>query len=445
MRSCEEEGEMKGDYPCFKATYVHEELVEHFLLSPADRAVVELCHGETNRHSVAVLLKTVQYLGYFPEDLQHVPLAVRTFIAHQLHLLWDHTADYPWQSSTRDRHLALIRQHTGWRFPTAQDKQALEAWLQTHAAPHAPTEADLKECAYSHLRTLGIELPAERELQRMVRTALYGFFHALYHQITTRLTDPVRTVLDALLVVGTDETHSVFDQLKADPAAPGIKPLQHEIAKLHTLRALHVPPEALTAVSDPVLHLLTRPAANERAGEMRAPPAPIRYALLACFIHQRTMEVIDPVVRMMLESIRRIDTQTDKHLQKELCRDIKRVTGKVQLLFRVAEAVVDEPEGTIRDVLFPRVKEETFRDLAAEAKASGAQYRIWYHYVMRQKYGHHYRQMLPLILEHLTFRSENRFQPVIEALAVMKQSLGKGAVLPEEERVPSMMSWAQLA
>src|SRR5262252_5233703 len=116
--------------------------IRAFLLSPADRAVVETCHGETNRHSVAVLLKTVQYLGYFPEDLQHVPLAVRTFIAHQLHLLWDHTADYPWQSSTRDRHLALIRQHTGWRFPTAQDKQALEAWLQTHAAPHAPTEAD---------------------------------------------------------------------------------------------------------------------------------------------------------------------------------------------------------------------------------------------------------------------------------------------------------------
>jgi hypothetical protein len=145
------------------------------------------------------------------------------------------------------------------------------------------------------------------------------------------------------------------------------------------------------------------------------------------------MNVIDHVVRMMLEIIRRIDTQTDKHLHKELCRDIKRVTGKVQLLFRVAEAVVEEPEGTIRDVLFPRVKEETFRDLAAEAKASGAQYRIWYHYVMRQKYGHHYRQMLPLILEHLTFRSENRFQPVIEALAVLQQYLGtKGLYFPEQ-------------
>jgi hypothetical protein len=234
----------------------------------------------------------------------------------------------------------------------------------------------------------------------------------------------VRAALDALLVVGSDDTHSVFDPLKADPAAPGIKNLEKEIAKLRTRRARNVPPEALTAVSDPVLHLLTRRAANERAGEMRAHPAPSRYARLACCMHQRTMDVIDHVGRMMLEIIRRIDTQTDKHLQKALCRDIKRVTGKVQLLLRVAEAVVEEPEGTSRDVVFPRVKEETFRDLAAEAKASGAQYRIWYHYVMRQKYGHHYRQRLPLILEALTFRSENRFQPVLAALAVLKQSLG---------------------
>ena len=140
---------------------------------------------------------------------------------------------------------------------------------------------------------------------------------------------------------------------------------------------------------------------------------------------------------MMLEIIRRIDTQTDKHLQKELCRDIKRVAGKVQLLFRVAEAVVEEPEGTIRAVLSPRVKEETFRGLAVEARASGAQYRSWYHYVMRQKYGHHYRQMLPLVLDHLAFRSENRFQPVIEALAVLKQYLGaKGPYFPADEAVP---------
>jgi hypothetical protein len=189
----------------------------------------------------------------------------------------------------------------------------------------------------------------------MVRTALQGFFHERYHQSTARLADSVRAALDALLVVGPDNTHSVFDQLKADPAAPGIKNLEKEIAKLRTLRALNVPPAALTAVSDPVLQLLTRRAAHERAGEMRAHPAPLRSALLACLIHQRTMDVLDHVVRMMLEIIRRLDTHTDQHRQKAWCRDSKRVTGQVQRWFPVAEAVVEEPEGTIRDVLWPRV------------------------------------------------------------------------------------------
>ena len=84
---------MKGEYPRFKTTYVHDELVEHFLLSPAEHTLVETCREDANRHGVAVLLKAVQYLGYFPHDLQQVPEAVRTFIAHQLQLLWDHTPE----------------------------------------------------------------------------------------------------------------------------------------------------------------------------------------------------------------------------------------------------------------------------------------------------------------------------------------------------------------
>jgi hypothetical protein len=424
---------MTGDYPRFKTTYTHEDLVEHFLLSPADHAVIDTCYGDANRHGVAVLLTSIQYLGYFPADLPQVPQEIRTFIAHQLELLWDHTVDYPWHSSTRDRHLALIRQHLGWRFPTGQDKQALEIWLRTHGAPEAPTEAALCECAYARLQRLGIELPAEQELQRIVRAALHGFFHEVHQRVAAQLSETVRTSLDQLLVVGSDDAQSAFDQLKAEPSAPGVQHLQQELTKLQTLRAIGVPAEALAEVPFKVLQLLKRRAHQEDASQMRAHPASIRYALLACFIHGRTMDVTDDAVRMMLEIIRRIETQTEKHLHRELLQDIKRVAGKVQLLFRVAEAVVDAPEGTIRDVIFPRVKEDVFRDLVAEAKASGPHYRLWYQYVMRQKYVRHYRQMLPGVLEHLTFRSENRFRPVLDALAVIKRYLGtKYQYFPEE-------------
>jgi Domain of unknown function (DUF4158) len=409
---------MKGDYPGFKVTYTDEELAEHFLLTPAERALVETCRGDVNRHGLAVLLKAVPYLGYFPEELCQVPPVVRTFIAHQLQLLWDETTNYPRHPRTRDVHVALIRQHTGFRFPTGQDKQELETWLRTHGAPDAPTEEDLRECAYARLRALGIELPAIQELHRIVQAALRGFFQDVYDRVAARLTAPIRAALDALLVVGPEETQSMFDRLKDEPAAPGVKNLQQEVTKLHTLRTLALPAEALADIPFKVLQTLKRRAHNEDASRMRAHPAPIRYTLLASLVHVRTMEVTDDAVRMMLEVIRRIDTQTEKHLEKTILQDVKRVTGKVQLLYRIAEAVVEAPDGTIRNLLFPCVKEATFHDLVAEAKASHPQYRSWYQAVMRQKFIRHYRRIRPLVLEHVPTHGL-RCQPAPTLLATV--------------------------
>ena len=167
---------------------------------------------------------------------------------------------------------------------------------------------------------------------------------------------------------------------------------------------------------------------------MRAHPAPIRYALLACVLHVRTMEVTDDAVRMLLEIIRRMDTQTEKHLQKELLRDIKRVTGKVQLLYRIAEAVVEEPDGTIRDgALSRRSRKRPFGILLRKPRPVGPSTASGISMSCGRNTSITIGRCCPWVLEHLTFRSENRFQPVIEALAVIKQSLGtKGQYFPEE-------------
>ena len=319
---------MKGDYPRFKATYAHEELVEHFLLNPAERALVDTCYGDAHRHGVAVLLKSVQYLGYVPDGLRQVPEAVRTFLAHQLQLLWDHTEHYPWHSRTHDRHLALIRHATGFRFPTAQDKQELETWLRTQGALDAPTKK--KSCVNVPIAVSVPWASSYRPSQNAAGLSgrPYAAFFRISERVTAQLSQEVRTALDQLLVVEPSAALSPFDQLKAEPSAPGVKNLQQEVRKLQTLRALGVPADALAVVPWKVLQTLQRRAMNERASEMRAHPTVIRYALMACFIHARPMEVTDDVVRMLLEIIRRMDTQTEKHLHKKLLRDIKHVAGR---------------------------------------------------------------------------------------------------------------------
>jgi len=114
---------MSGAYPHFKPCYTHEELVEHFLLTPADLQLVLTCRGDANRCGMALLLKALAYLGYVPEKLDCMPSEVRSFIAGQLGLLWDFCERYPWDSRTRDQHLFLIRQHPAGAFLRLRTKK----------------------------------------------------------------------------------------------------------------------------------------------------------------------------------------------------------------------------------------------------------------------------------------------------------------------------------
>jgi Domain of unknown function (DUF4158) len=115
---------MSGTDPDFQSSYTHEEMVEHFLLTPADLSLVFACRGHVNCCGMALPLKTLPYLGYVPESLDRIPPEVHTFVAAQLGLLWDHSKHYAWNSRTRDQHLFLIRQHTGWRPPVLRIRRS---------------------------------------------------------------------------------------------------------------------------------------------------------------------------------------------------------------------------------------------------------------------------------------------------------------------------------
>jgi hypothetical protein len=102
------------NYPSFQSSYSHEDLVEHFLLTPGEVELVLKCRGDANRCGMALLLKTLPHLGYVPDRLNDIPLEVREFVAGQLGLLWGCSESCPWHSTTFDHHLAQVRESTGW-------------------------------------------------------------------------------------------------------------------------------------------------------------------------------------------------------------------------------------------------------------------------------------------------------------------------------------------
>jgi len=408
-------------YPGFQPSYSHDELVEHFLLTPAEVEFVLSCRGEANRCGMALLLKALPHIGCFPDGFDQIPGEVRDFVARQVGLLWDHSRTYSWHSSTRDYHVAQVRQYTGWRFSTAQDKNDLEQWLRSRGVYEAHTSDLLLASACARLRLLRVELPSKGELQRIVTAALNGFFQDLYQSIAESVAIDVRQRIDRLLIVPETALVSAFEKLKSDPGKTGVISFQAEVEKLKLIRSVGLLSEAFTTIPWKVSQMLKRRASNEKASEMREHPESVRYALMACFLHVRSMEVIDDITRMAIDLIHRLDKRSEKQIQRELLNDLERVNGKMQILSRVAEAVVEQPDGIVREVIFPKVKEETFQHLVAEFRASYPQLRLMHQTIMERKFARHYRRMLPMLLENLQFQSNNRFQPVIDALALIQK------------------------
>ena len=83
----------------------------------------------------------------------------------------------------------------------------------------------------------------------------------------------------------------------------------------------------------------------------------------------------DNLVDLLIETIHQIGARAERRVDRELLDDLKRVTGKQNLLFELAGAALDQPDGIVREVVFPVVGEQTLRDLVKEWKATGPTYR----------------------------------------------------------------------
>jgi TnpA family transposase len=144
--------------------------------------------------------------------------------------------------------------------------------------------------------------------------------------------------------------------------------------------------------------------------------------LLAALVFQRTQEVTDALVTLLIQIVHRIGKRAERQVESAYINDLKRVAGKTRILYRIADAALEHPDEPVREVVFPVASVQTLRDLVAEYKAQGGAYRQKVQEAMRSSYRNHYRQILPALLDVLDFHSNNAaYQPVIEALAVVRE------------------------
>ncbi|MEU7748260.1 hypothetical protein [Nonomuraea sp. NPDC049158] len=145
--------------------------------------------------------------------------------------------------------------------------------------------------------------------------------------------------------------------------------------------------------------------------------------------------------------------RAERKVTEELINAFKRVSGKENLLFTIADASLAAPDGTVREVVFPAVRggEQTLRELVHEFKTKGPVYRRTVQTTLKASYTNHYRRGLIQLLEVLEFRSNNTaHQTVIDALTLVKRyaKAGNTTYYPLGETTPehkgTLKDWADL-
>lgn len=420
-----------------------DELAQHWTLDPSERALLANKTGATQL-AFAVLLKAFALDGRFPRRGEDVPPSCVAFVAHQVGVAPQVYPGADRSERTLRYHKAQIRAHFGFRECGVADGEALISWLAEQVTHLDSASEGLRQLAFARLRELHLEPPTPERLTRLLRSAVATFEERFYATVSARLSPVTREALDALISTDGDEAQlSLFPvrsnlaTLKDDAGAVKVETVVQEIEKLKQLRALGLPDDLLRETPPRIVAHLRARAAGEPPRELRRRPPEVRYTLLAALCWQRSQEITDNLVELLVHIAHRVNVRAEEKVEVELLRHLKRVAGKGRLLYTLAKAAKNEPEGLVKDVIFPAVGEHLLDDVIREAEADdGYEKRV--RLVTRASYGHHYRRIVPALLELLAFGCNNdRHRPVMNALDLLRKHRGRKAkTFPVRETVP---------
>ena len=183
-----------------KQQWAPQELIDQWMLTDKEKALVNQYHTDPNRIAYALLLKYFQREGKFPQRKQDTPRVIVEHIAQQFHLETTVFDSYRWEKGTIDRHRSQIRKFLGVRIGTVADANAVLVWLRAQGQLLEEHNFDrLKVVVYDRYKELKVEPPEPKRVERLVRSAVRSADEHLYNKILEKLTPEMQEKLETLL------------------------------------------------------------------------------------------------------------------------------------------------------------------------------------------------------------------------------------------------------
>jgi len=213
--------------------------------------------------------------------------------------------------------------------------------------------------------------------------------------------------------------------IREEPGNVSVKTIEREVFKLRAIKAVGLPDGIFADIAPKILAAWRARVAAEAPSHLRSHPHDTKVTLLAAYLYCRGREITDTLVDLLIATVHRINARVETKVVGDFVAELKRVSGKENILFKMTEAALEAPEERVEDVIYPAVPggyNKTLVTLLHEYKAKGSSYRQHKQRVFKASYTNHYRTGLIQIIEALEFGSTNTVHaPMMQALALIKR------------------------
>lgn len=320
-----------------------------------------------------------------------------------------------------------IRNYFQSKAISAADEQLIKNWLINIVFPHESLSIDqLKERVSDFLIKQKVESPSEGALERVIRSAKQQHEETWFESIHMGLDSEAKCHLDKLLI--TENNVSRLSEIKRWPGSLSLETILNEAEKLKFLKLIILPP-CLNDIPNKTLQRHYRNICTKYPSAIKNMPLHHRYALLAVFSLIKRRQVTDNLVELLIRLTKKIMISGENKLKKELSKvvEIKKGCNRKDLLNTLITTIIKYEDHIIKEAIYPIIPKERLEAIQENDSKKPISYDGLVYERSRNSYLKHYRRMIAPVLELLDFKTNNNhYQPIIEALSIIKSQLDSG-------------------
>lgn len=330
-------------YPRFKPDLTQRELEDVYAPNAEDSKFIRRnAKTPAAKLYLALLLKTVMRLGYFPM-LNEIPAPIVAFIGKKLGMGSIPARDLLEEEKrhhSRVRCMEAIRAYVKIRPITIETNNAILS-AATQAAQTKQELPDIINVVIEELIRQRFELPAFTTLNRKAFAARSEVNDRYFKTLVDPLPAVVINRFDAMLVPAPLQGMSGWQQIKQDPKKPTNTEVRKYLDRLTWLKSWSSELPSVAHIPVVKRNQYVHEARALDVADMKDLKHDKRYALMVLLFHAQLSKSLDDAVEMFIRKLRKIHNGAEEQLRQYYLEHQKRAEKLIIQLRDVLEAFVE--------------------------------------------------------------------------------------------------------